>query len=217
MNQSRITPTVMTHRPASGSRSPPPAAAARRSALRRVSTAALLALACLAPCDVPAQNYEIVIDKTARLLLVRAGAEVLKTFRVAVGRGGHGDKSMRGDNKTPIGTYRVIGFNDRSKFDTFIRLNYPNVKDAFYGLRNEVITRDDFDDIVAALRSGRTPPQNTALGGAIGIHGIGEETAEKLNIHDSLDWTEGCIALRNAEVRELRPFVSVGTRVVIRE
>ena len=67
------------------------------------------------------------------------------------------------------------------------------------------------------MRAGRTPPQNTRLGGAIGIHGIGEETADKLHIHDNLDWTEGCIALRNAEINELRPFLGLGTRVVIRE
>ena len=162
-------------------------------------------------------GFEIEVNKTARLLIVRAGAEVLKTFRVAVGRGGRGDKNMRGDNKTPIGTYRVVGYNDRSRFDTFVRLNYPNVKDAYYGLRNAVISRYDFDRIVAALREGRTPPQNTALGGAIGIHGIGEETPEKIHIHDHLDWTEGCIALRNADIHELKRFLTLGTRVVIRE
>ncbi|MEQ8662153.1 MAG: L,D-transpeptidase family protein, partial [Gammaproteobacteria bacterium] len=142
-------------------------------------------------------GFEIEINKTARLLIVRAGQEVLRTFQVAVGRGGRGDKIMRGDRKTPIGTYRVVGYNDRSRFDTFVRLNYPNVKDAYYGLRNAVISRAEFDDIVSALREGRTPPQDTALGGAIGIHGIGEETPEKVHIHDNLDWTEGCIALRN--------------------
>jgi len=162
-------------------------------------------------------GFEIEVNKSARLLIVRAGAEVLKTFRVAVGRGGRGDKSMRGDNKTPIGTYRVVGYNDRSRFDTFVRLNYPNVKDAYYGLRNAVISRYEFDRIVAALRQGRTPPQNTALGGAIGIHGIGEETPEKVRIHDHLDWTEGCIALRNADIQELKRFLTLGTRVVIRE
>jgi len=177
--------------------------------------AALLSLAAAAsgaPFD-----YEIEIDKTTRLLVVRAGEDILKTFRVSIGRGGNGDKSKQGDKKTPVGTYRVVGFNESSKFDTFVRLNYPNVKDAYYGLRNAVISRPEFDRILSALRAGSLPPQNTALGGAIGIHGIGEETPDKVLIHDNLDWTEGCIALRNAEIHELRPFLGVGTRVVIRE
>lgn len=182
--------------------------------------AALFTLAVLltAPAQVSAaRGYEIEIDKKNRLLIVRHGEEVLKTFRVALGRGGDGDKSVRGDKKTPIGTYRVVGFNDDSRFHRFVRLNYPNVKDAYYGLRNDVISRAEFDRIVTALRAGRMPPQNTRLGGAIGIHGIGEETPDKLHIHDNLDWTEGCIALTNAEINELHAFLGIGTRVVIRE
>lgn len=181
---------------------------------RRSLLAAVLALGVL---PAAAFDYEIEIDKTARLLLVRTGEQVLRTFPIAVGRGGTGDKAKRGDRKTPVGTYRVMGFNDSSRFDTFVRLNYPNIKDAYYGLRNAVISRPEFDRIVAALRAGDLPPQNTALGGAIGIHGIGEETPDKVLIHDNLDWTEGCIALRNAQVHELKSFLGVGTRVVIRE
>ena len=185
-----------------------------QSRARRSLLAAVLALGVL---PAAAFDYEIEIDKTARLLLVRTGEQVLRTFPIAVGRGGTGDKAKRGDRKTPVGTYRVMGFNDSSKFDTFVRLNYPNIKDAYYGLRNAVISRPEFDRIVAALRAGDLPPQNTALGGAIGIHGIGEETPDKVLIHDNLDWTEGCIALRNAQVHELKSFLGVGTRVVIRE
>lgn len=164
-----------------------------------------------------AAAVEIEIDKTQRLMIVREGEEVREVFPIAWGRGGPGDKQRTGDKKTPIGTYRVVGFNDSSRFDYFIRLNYPNVKDAFYGLKSAVITRPEFDRIVEALRRNRLPPQNTALGGAIGIHGIGPETPEKINIHDNLNWTEGCIALRNEFVHRLRNYVRVGTRVVIRE
>ena len=55
------------------------------------------------------------------------------------------------------------------------------------------------------------------LAGAIGIHGIGTETKEKINIHQNIDWTEGCIALRNDEVEELSRYVSVGTAINIIE
>ncbi|NNL99720.1 MAG: L,D-transpeptidase family protein, partial [Gammaproteobacteria bacterium] len=140
-----------------------------------------------------------------------------REFPIASGRGGSGDKFRRGDNRTPVGVYRIVDFNERSRFELFMRLNYPNVKDAFYGLKNGLISRPEFDAIVAALKQGATPPQNTPLGGAIGIHGIGDVTHEKLRIHDALDWTEGCIALTNADIMALRNYVSVGTRVEIRE
>jgi len=187
---------------------------------RRLATGALvlvLGSAVLAPLPVDAAPYEIEIDKTRRQLVVRDGDTVKKTFPIALGRGGRGAKQYYGDNKTPVGTYRIVGFNERSRFEVFLRLNYPNLKDAFYGLREKRISRRDFNRIASALRANRVPPQNTPLGGSIGIHGIGEETPERIQIHDHLDWTEGCIALRNAEVHELRALVDLGTRVVIRE
>lgn len=185
-------------------------------AAARAQIAALMLLTAFAVTS-NAAPYEIEVSKSNRLLIVRAGDEVLKVFHVALGRGGSGAKQQLGDKKTPVGTYRVTSFNNRSKFDFFVGLNYPNVKDAFFGLHNEVISRDEFERIISALRAGRLPPQNTALGGAIGIHGIGEETPEKIHIHDQLDWTEGCIALRNKEIHELRAFLGIGTRVVIKE
>lgn len=177
---------------------------------------AVLAASCLATPAL-ASNYYLEIKKTARMLLVKNGEHIEKKFNISLGRGGHGDKHRSGDNRTPVGTYRIVTFNNNSKFHYFMQLNYPNVKDAFYGLKSNVISRSDFDRIIDALRHGGLPPQNTRLGGAIGIHGIGDETDEKLRIHNALDWTEGCIALTNHDVQELRRYVTVGTRVVISE
>ena len=55
----------------------------------------------------------------------------------------------------------------------------------------------------------------SVLGGLIGIHGIGVETADKLEIHQMTNWTKGCIALRNSEILELSKYVSHGTPVII--
>lgn len=159
----------------------------------------------------------IEIVKSERVLRIKFNDEIYRQYRVAVGRGGPGDKQLTGDNRTPVGIYRVVGFNDSSRFHLFMRLNYPNVKDAFYGLKNKKITRYEFDRIINSLRLGELPPQNTALGGAIGIHGIGEENEKTLRIHSKVDWTEGCIALTNAEIAELRAYVTIGTEVVIKE
>lgn len=193
---------------------PARAAPGRRAA---ASCGPLLAALLAGAVWVPAAAYELEVNKTKRVLIVRDGSAIKKTFQIALGRGGRGAKQYYGDNKTPVGAYRIVGVSDSRRFDTFVRLNYPNVKDAFYGLRAERISRADFERIVGAVRRNQVPPQNTPLGGSIGIHGIGEETPEKILIHDNLDWTEGCIALRNADLHELRAFIDVGTRVVIRE
>jgi lipoprotein-anchoring transpeptidase ErfK/SrfK len=49
------------------------------------------------------------------------------------------------------------------------------------------------------------PPWDTRLGGEIFIHGHGA----------SRDWTRGCIALDNEDMRELYGLVDVGTPVTI--
>lgn len=196
-----------------------PATNTLRSALLRpliVMTVTLLAL-CVMSAPLLAASYDIEVNKKKRVLTVREGDRVRATFPIALGRGGPGDKRKLGDRKTPVGTYRIVGVDNGTAFDTFLRLNYPNVKDAFYGLKTRLISRREFDRIVTALRNHQVPPQNTRLGGAIGIHGLGEETPEKVHIQNKLDWTQGCIALRNHDLHELRSFVDVGTRVVIVE
>ncbi|CAN5660319.1 hypothetical protein BH18PSE1_BH18PSE1_03560 [soil metagenome] len=162
-------------------------------------------------------DYELEIIKSERILLLKRGAKIEKVFRMASGRGGPGDKHYRGDHRTPVGTYRVVKIKPNSRFHTFLQLNYPNVKDAFYGLRGRMISEYDFDRIVSAQKYHEIPPQNTALGGAIGIHGIGAVTPRKWDIHQNVNWTEGCIALTNEQIDTLRRYVGLGTKVVIAE
>jgi len=169
------------------------------------------------PVVAASKPYEIEIVKSQRVLLVKNGNKIEKSFRVASGRGGKGDKKKLGDHKTPVGIYRIIERKDSEKFHIFLRLNYPNVKDAFWGLKNRVITRGEFDAIVQAYETRSVPPQDTALGGSVGIHGIGAENVDTLDVHAVSNWTEGCVALTNEQLEELLRYVDIGTRVVISE
>ncbi len=162
-------------------------------------------------------GYELEIIKSERVLLVKHGDGVHKRYQIATGRGGSGDKQVTGDLHTPVGTYRIVRFNENSKFHLFMQINYPNVKDAFYGYKSKLISRGEFYSIIDSLKQGSVPTQTTKLGGAIGIHGIGEMNPKRLRIHKVLDWTEGCIALTNEDVIDLRNYVSLGTKVVISE
>lgn len=187
----------------------------------------LVALAVVIPATVRSDSIEdttatgnrfyLEIDKSDRVLRVKSANRTYRQFNVAWGRGGAGEKRRLGDKRTPEGIYRIVGFNDNSQFHLFMRLNYPNVKDAFNGLKHKLISKNEFDRIIESLKFGKLPPQDTALGGAIGIHGMGEENANKLKIHSKLNWTKGCIALTNKEISELRNYVSIGTEVVIKE
>lgn len=162
-------------------------------------------------------SYQLEVSKSARELRVMQGGQVIRRFHVAFGKGGVGTKRRLGDNRTPDGTYRIVNFRPDSRFHFFMQIDYPNLLDAWHGYRNELINAGEFRAIATAYQSGVAPPQDTALGGYIGIHGIGELSDKKLDIHASNNWTEGCIALTNEEINELRAYVALGTRIVIRE
>jgi len=162
-------------------------------------------------------NYQLVISKSNKELTIIQGDKTIKRFDIALGKGGKGTKQKLGDNKTPVGVYKITDFKADSKFHYFMQLDYPNMLDAWYGYKNDIITAREFKRIAYAIKDKKRPPQNTALGGYIGIHGLGQSNREKLKIHSSFNWTEGCIALKNNEITALRQYVSIGTRVTINE
>lgn len=162
-------------------------------------------------------EYEIEIVKSKQELVVKNGEQTVKIYHIALGKGGKGTKRKLGDKKTPTGVYKVMDFKPDSKFRYFIQLDYPNLLDAWYGYKNQIISATEFKDIASAFKNQEKPPQSTALGGYIGIHGLGVESDEKLFIHHEYNWTEGCIALTNNEILDLKKYVAIGTRVVIKE
>jgi len=164
-----------------------------------------------------ANEYQLLISKKNNELVVERSGQVVKKYHIASGKGGKGTKRLRGDSKTPLGMYRVASFKESSRFHFFIQLDYPNLIDAWYGYKNKVIDANNFKRIASAYKKREAPPQDTELGGFIGIHGLGITNDEKLNIHESFNWTQGCIALTNEEINELKNFIAIGTQVIIRE
>ncbi|MEC7948357.1 MAG: L,D-transpeptidase [Myxococcota bacterium] len=152
----------------------------------------------------PLADVWIHIDKSDRSLVLYSGKTAVKRYRAGLGDP-VGDKTRQGDRKTPEGTFRVVTRNPRSRFHLFLGLGYPTAEDAERGLAAGLVTQAQATRIQEADAARRQPPWNTALGGAIGIHGEG----------GSSDWTLGCIAVENAEIEELWSVVPMGTRVVV--
>ncbi len=176
----------------------------------------LILIVCCCP-PLAAAPYHIEISKSGRTLSLLQDRQVIKQYRIAHGKGAPGAKIRAGDNKTPIGTYRAVRFKSNSKFHFFIQLDYPNPLDAWRGYQNEVISATEFKQIILAYKSNSLPPQDTGLGGYIGLHGIGPLTHEKNRIHEAHNWTEGCVAVTNEEIIELKKYITRGVRVMIRE
>lgn len=161
------------------------------------------------------EDYEILIKRSEKRLIIQKDGEVLRSFHVALGSGGSKPKLKSGDRLTPLGKYHIVQVRDSDRFHLFIQLDYPSVRDAINALKEDRISKAQYRKILDAHIFGNLPPQNTPLGGAIGIHGIGVETKDKLEIHEIADWTQGCIALRNNEVEQLTQYISKGTQVTI--
>jgi len=187
----------------------------KRLCLLCVSLMTILAGSAQANTPYDVDKISLLLSQSQHTLYVKKGRFIVKSYKVALGSGGSGGKIREGDSRTPVGQYRITEVRNSDRFHLFMRLNYPNIKDAKRALSDKLITRQDYRAVLDAHIFGRQPPQNLVLGGAIGIHGIGEETQEKLKIHQNIDWTEGCIALRNEEVEELSQYVSVGTEIHI--
>lgn len=162
-------------------------------------------------------QYDLVISRSSQELKIMNGEQIVKQFRITYGKGGKGAKRVVGDRKTPLGVYKIVNFKGDSKFHYFMQLDYPNLLDAWYGYKNKVITANEFKYITTSIKNDGVPPQDTKLGGYIGIHGLGETTDQKLAIHNELNWTQGCIAMTNEEINVLKEYVDIGTRVIINE
>jgi murein L,D-transpeptidase YafK len=139
------------------------------------------------------QADQIVIVKSAHTMTLMSGGEILKTYKVALGRGHGGPKEHAGDHKTPEGSYVIDSKNAHSRFYLALHVSYPDATD---------------------LKRARN--LNLDPGGEIEIHGLPPLFAWLGHVHLSLDWTDGCIAVTNREIEEIWPVVQVGTRVDIR-
>jgi murein L,D-transpeptidase YafK len=151
------------------------------------------------------KNPQLVVRKKERLLRVYDEGELIKTYNVALGRAPRGDKEIEGDGKTPEGEFYVFTKNDKSRFYLSLGLSYPNREAATRGLQEKLITQEEHEEILKAIAEKRMPPQKTALGGEIYIHGGGA----------AKDWTEGCVALPDEEIKELFAAIPVGAPVTI--
>lgn len=161
----------------------------------------------------PIPQVRIVVQKSAHLLTLYSGTTPLKSYTVDLGDNGLGDKQVSGDHKTPEGTFYIAQKSVLTPPDQYLgtrwmRLSYPNIEDAQRGLNSGLIDQSTYNSIVSAINNGQIPPQYTALGGGVGIHG-GDDNNGPGN------WTFGCVGLSNADANEIYNYVAVGTPVII--
>ena len=153
----------------------------------------------------PLKKPRIIVKKKERKLFLYDDEKLIKTYDAALGFAPAGDKEQQGDGKTPEGEFYIFTKNPKSRFYLSLGVSYPNIEDAERGLKENIISKKEHDAIVKAISKKKTPLQNTGLGGEIYIHGGGS----------SNDWTWGCVALSNEDIKELFDAIPVGAKVII--
>ena len=148
----------------------------------------------------------MVVLKAAHRLELYGNDKLLRAYPVGLGMNSNGPKKRQWDLCTPEGRYYICAKNPNSKYYLALGMSYPNEDDAQRGLADGLITRAQFDEIAAAIQKGACPLRDTALGGDIVVHGRGSGT----------DWTAGCVALDDDNMRELFEAIPVGTPVEIK-
>jgi murein L,D-transpeptidase YafK len=159
------------------------------------------------------EDIWIDVDTTAHTLKVIQDGTIQIVFKnVAIGRFGTTWFKKTKDDKTPLGQFRIGWINEDSRYYRFFGLDYPNRETARLALGDGRITEETWLTILDATNREETPPQNTPLGGYIGIHGIGRGDLE---VHHQFNWTNGCIALTNDQIDQLGEWAKPGVMVNI--
>jgi len=122
----------------------------------------------------------VVVRKSQRTLVLLHGGNVVRSYHIQLGLNPVGQKERAGDFRTPEGTYRLERRNPRSDFFLSLKVSYPNPED---------------------LRRARTHHWDT--GGSIMIHGLPNSLRHEPDYYESHDWTDGCIAVSNADMVEI--------------
>lgn len=135
---------------------------------------------------------KILVVKSERKLHLFSQGKKLKSYPVSLGKKG-GAKVHEGDQRTPEGMYWIDWRKASSKYNLSMHISYPNARDA------------------ANAREKGLPP-----GSMIMLHGTPIDAQYPEWYFGSLNWTDGCIALNNADMQEIWSLVPDGTLIEIK-
>jgi murein L,D-transpeptidase YafK len=122
----------------------------------------------------------VIVRKSQRTLVLMRGGNVVRSYHIQLGLNPVGQKERSGDFRTPEGSYRLERRNPRSDFFLSLKVSYPNPLD---------------------LR--RAHEHHWDTGGSIMIHGLPNALRHEPDFYATHDWTDGCIAVSNADMVEI--------------
>jgi murein L,D-transpeptidase YafK len=145
-------------------------------------------------------DITILIDKSDRTLSVLADSIELVEYSCVLGFNPVDDKKQEGDGCTPEGTFKIRSMYPHKSWGYFVWIDYPN--------------KESWTRFNRRKRDGEIP-NNATIGGEIGIHGV--PSGSDSLIDNKVDWTLGCISLKEADIEDLYKSISKNTVIKIRE
>ncbi len=146
-----------------------------------------------APASVLQPAERVIVYKQSRQMELWRGGAAIATYKVSLGLSAVGHKQREGDLRTPEGRYRLTRRNPRSDFFLSVQVSYPEAA-----------------DVAVARRNG------WSAGGLIMVHGLPNIPRQRPEYYRDNDWTDGCIALSNADMLEFWLLTNAGTSIEIR-
>jgi murein L,D-transpeptidase YafK len=129
----------------------------------------------------------IVVIKKNRDMFLYSKGSMYKKYKIALGKKKL-PKEKEGDRRTPEGYYIITDKNPNSNYSMNLGINYPNKQDILL----------------------------KRTGGDIKIHGIKNGFGFLGKLHRIFNWTNGCIAVTNKEMKELYNLIDVNTIINIK-
>lgn len=151
-------------------------------------------------------GVSIYVSKRLKTLSLKQNGVLIGEYPVSIGASSSdGNKKVEGDMRTPSGQFYVCTRNEKSVAYLALGLSYPGIEDAKRGFEEGIISQEQRDEIINANLNGQQPPWETALGGAIMIHGC--------RVPDGT--THGCVAVDNTVMDVLWNYCNLGVPVTI--
>ena len=148
----------------------------------------------------------IYVSKLSKELTLIVDNKILGKWPCSMGEfSANGTKQRQGDRTTPTGDYYICVRNDKSAYHLSLGLSYPDKEAADRGFADGIISQEEKDAIYTAIANKVCPPWNTALGGAIMIHG---------NYQKGIP-TAGCVAVSNDVMDIIWPYGQLGIKVTV--
>lgn len=151
----------------------------------------LVCVSVFADTDLPVAE-KILIDKSERKMWLLSEGVRYREYDISLGDDPVGHKQQEGDKRTPEGSYIIDYRNPKSSYHLSLHITYPNEQD-----------------------KARAKKKGVGPGGNIFIHGLQNGMDAIPWVFKDWDWTDGCIAVNNKEIKEIWDLVKNDTPIEI--